>query len=76
MLHSILIAVPRIKDSAENIYNPTLPRPIKALCYAALSDLFQYLPKCKADPGNLEMRQKLMVASWMSLWPMKVEKYR
>jgi len=64
-----------LDHAVENLYNEALSRPIKVLCYAALSDLFQYLPKSKADPGNLETRQKLMVASWMSLWPMKVEKY-
>ncbi|KAH0827516.1 alcohol dehydrogenase IV [Lanmaoa asiatica] len=59
----------------EGLYYPTLPYPLKVLCYAALSDLFRYLPKSKAQPGDLEARQKLMIAAWMSLWPLKVEKY-
>ena len=46
------------------------------LCYAALADLFKYLPESKADPGSVDVRQRLQVASWMSIWPMKREKYR
>ena len=30
----------------------------------------------KEHPNDLDVRQKLLIASWMSLWPMKVEKYR
>ncbi|KAJ3909162.1 alcohol dehydrogenase IV [Lentinula edodes] len=42
---------------------------------SALADLFKYLPKSKADPTSVEIRQKLQIASWMSLWPLKLEKY-
>lgn len=45
------------------------------LCYAALADLFKYLPLSKANPEDVEVRQKLQLASWMSLWPAKREKY-
>ena len=44
--------------------------------YIALKDLFHYLPLSKKDPTNVEYRQRLQLASWMSLWPMKLEKYR
>ena len=46
------------------------------LCYAALADLFKYLPESKAHPEDVVVRQKLQIASWMSLWPIKTEKYR
>lgn len=46
------------------------------LCYAAMSDLFKYLPQSKIHPESVEIRQKLQVAEWMSLWPLKFEKYR
>ena len=26
-----------------------------------------------ADPGSVEVRQKLQIASWMSLWPLRQE---
>lgn len=41
-----------------------------------MADLFTYLPLSKANPGSVEFRQKLQLASWMSLWPLKLEKYR
>lgn len=49
---------------------------MKVLCYAALADLFKYLPESKANPQAVDVRQKLLVAAWMSLWPLKLEKYR
>lgn len=61
--------------SSENLYRPLVPPPIKYLCFAALADLFEYLPKSKASPQDINVRQKLQIASWMSLWPLKLEKY-
>lgn len=52
-----------------------MPPPIKHLCHAALADLFKYLPESKANPTDLAARQKLQLASWMSLWPLKLQKY-
>jgi alcohol dehydrogenase class IV len=49
---------------------------VKVLCYASLADLFKYLPASKANPTAIDVRQRLQLASWMSLWPMKLEKYR
>ncbi|KAG6915459.1 hypothetical protein DXG01_011363 [Tephrocybe rancida] len=54
---------------------PSIPIPVKVLCYTALTDLFVYLPQCKASPQAVDIRQKLQLASWMSLWPTKREKY-
>jgi hypothetical protein len=41
-----------------------------------MADLFKYLPISKADPTNVEVRQKLLVATWMSIWPTYLEEYR
>jgi alcohol dehydrogenase class IV len=41
-----------------------------------MADLFKYLRESKVDPQSVEIRQKLQVAAWMSMWPMKMENYR
>jgi len=64
-----------LDHTVETLYRPHAAYPVKMLCYAALADLFTYLPLSKAHPENLEYRQRLQIASWMSLWPMKFEKY-
>ncbi|KAH9894929.1 iron-containing alcohol dehydrogenase [Cubamyces lactineus] len=64
-----------VDHAVENLYRPLVPPPIKYLCYAALVDLFKYLPESKANPQAIDVRQKLQIASWMSLWPLKLEKY-
>jgi hypothetical protein len=58
----------------ENLYRPLIPPPIKILCYAAIADLFKYLPESKANPQDVVARQKLLLAAWMSLWPIKLER--
>ncbi|KAF9566696.1 alcohol dehydrogenase IV [Agrocybe pediades] len=64
-----------LDHTVEQLYRPLVSHPVKVLCYAAMADLFKYLPESKADPANIEARQRLQIASWMSLWPMKLEKY-
>ncbi|KAI0029982.1 alcohol dehydrogenase IV [Vararia minispora EC-137] len=64
-----------VDHAVENLYRPLVIPPIKALCYQALRDLFTYLPQSKANPTDVSIRQKLQIASWMSLWPMKLENY-
>ncbi|TFK22557.1 alcohol dehydrogenase IV [Coprinopsis marcescibilis] len=64
-----------LDHAVENLYRPLVTIPSKALCYAALKDLFKYLPESKKDPTNVVVRQRLQVASWMSLFPMKLERY-
>lgn len=63
-------------DFIETLYRPLVPPPVKHLAYAALADLVKYLPQSKANPQDVDVRQKLQIASWMSLWPLKFEKYR
>jgi alcohol dehydrogenase class IV len=64
-----------LDHAIENLYRPLVPPPMKVLCYSAIADLFQYLPESKANPQALHVRQKLQIAAWMSLWPLKLEKY-
>lgn len=64
-----------LDHAVESLYRPLVPLPVKVLCYAALADLFTYLPQSKANPQAIDIRQKLQLASWMSLWPLKLETY-
>ena len=57
---------------AETLYRPTIVPPLKHIAFAALADLFKYLPQSKADPQDIIARQKLQLASWMSLWPTRM----
>jgi alcohol dehydrogenase class IV len=58
-----------LDHAVENLCQPFEIPPLKHLCYGAIVDLFNYLPQSKADPNDIHARQKLQVASWMSLWP-------
>ena len=53
-----------------------IPPPVKHLYGAAIADLFKYLRASKADPTDAEVRQKLQIAAWMSLWPIKFDRPR
>ncbi|KAJ7179558.1 alcohol dehydrogenase IV [Mycena filopes] len=64
-----------VDHAVENMYRPGVSHPVKILCYAALADLFKYLPVCKEDPNDIEARQRLLNAAWMSVWPTKAGKY-
>ncbi|KAH9858563.1 alcohol dehydrogenase IV [Lenzites betulinus] len=64
-----------LDHAVETLYRPLVPPPVKYLAYAALADLVKYLPQTKANPQAVDVRQKLQIASWMSLWPLKFEKY-
>ncbi|KAI6032979.1 alcohol dehydrogenase IV [Pisolithus orientalis] len=64
-----------LDHAVESLYRPGVAPPLKVLCYAAIGDLFAYLPLAQMDPNNLDMRQRLLIAAWMSLWPMRVEKH-
>jgi Iron-containing alcohol dehydrogenase len=65
-----------LDHAVETLYRPSIVPPLKILCYGAIVDLFKYLPMSKADPNDIHARQKLQVAAWMSLWPVRPEKYR
>ncbi|KIY50306.1 Dehydroquinate synthase-like protein [Fistulina hepatica ATCC 64428] len=61
-----------LDHAVETMYRVGVPVPVKHLGYAAIHDLFSYLPESKANPQAIEVRQKLLVAAWMSLWPMRM----
>ncbi|PIL35440.1 hypothetical protein GSI_02167 [Ganoderma sinense ZZ0214-1] len=65
-----------LDHAVENLYRPGpgVPIPLKYLCCVAIADLFTYLPKSKANAQDVEVRQRLQVASWMSVWPIKDER--
>jgi len=58
-----------LDHAIENLYRVGFPDPLRALCYQAIRDLFKYLPMSRKNPDDVTIRQKLQVASWMSLWP-------
>ncbi|KIM69257.1 hypothetical protein SCLCIDRAFT_104102 [Scleroderma citrinum Foug A] len=64
-----------LDHAVESLYRPSAIPPIKVLCYAAIVDLFKYLPMSKEQPNDLDIRQKLLIAAWMSLWPTRLEKH-
>lgn len=57
----------------ENLYRAGVPEPMRVMCYSAIADLFRYLPESKANPTDVGVRQKLQIASWKSIWPIKME---
>ncbi|KAG1862582.1 alcohol dehydrogenase IV [Suillus subalutaceus] len=65
-----------LDHAVENLYRPGVPLPMKKLCHAAIADLFRFLVLSKKDSKDLVARQRLQVASWMSLWPRKLEVHR
>jgi alcohol dehydrogenase class IV len=64
-----------VDHAVENLYRPGVPPPLKFMCLSALSELARLLPASKAAPEDLAARQALQLAAWMSLWPLKMEKY-
>ncbi|TDL26149.1 alcohol dehydrogenase IV [Rickenella mellea] len=64
-----------LDHAVESLYRAGAPRPIKVLCLASIASLFKYLPESKADPKNVEVRQRLQIAAWMSLWPLQLDTY-
>lgn len=71
--HRLSTGLRALDHAVENLYRPIAPYPIKILCYGAIADLFKYLPLSQSDPSSVEIRQKLQLAAWMSLWPQKTE---
>ncbi|KAF8638002.1 hypothetical protein AX16_010634 [Volvariella volvacea WC 439] len=63
-----------LDHAVETLYRPGTPPPLKFLAYSTITELFKYLPESKANPEDLVVRQKLQIASWTSLWPMKRDK--
>lgn len=60
-----------LDHAVELMYNPAAAEaPSKSLHLASVQDLFEYLPKYKSDPKNLDYITKCMLACFTSLYPM------
>ncbi|RYN93470.1 hypothetical protein AA0119_g9451 [Alternaria tenuissima] len=59
-----------LDHAVELMYHPLAAEiPTKRMSLEAIKDLFTYLPQSKADPDNAEVRTKLFVACYSSLFP-------
>ncbi|UPX11386.1 uncharacterized protein EKO05_0001992 [Ascochyta rabiei] len=59
-----------LDHAVELMYHPLASEvPTKRLCLEAIKDLFTYLPQSKANPDNSEVRTKLFLACYASLFP-------
>ncbi|KAL8850097.1 MAG: hypothetical protein Q9221_004958 [Calogaya cf. arnoldii] len=58
-----------LDHAVELLYYPTASEaPTKQSCLTALSQPFEYLPKCKKEPDNEDCITRLQLASFMSLF--------
>ncbi|KAL8894515.1 MAG: hypothetical protein Q9192_004251 [Flavoplaca navasiana] len=58
-----------LDHAVELMYYPTASEaPTKQLCLTAISQLFEYLPKCKKEPENEDYITRLQLASFTSLF--------
>jgi 3-oxoacid CoA-transferase len=52
------------------MYHPLASEiPTKRMCLESIKDLFTYLPQSKANPEDAEVRTKLLIACYSSLFP-------
>ncbi|KAF3050286.1 hypothetical protein E8E11_009011 [Didymella keratinophila] len=59
-----------LDHAVELMYHPLASEmPTKRLCLEAIKDLFTYLPQSKANPNDVEVRSKLFLACYASLFP-------
>ena len=59
-----------LDHAVELMYHPLASEiPTKRLCLEAIRDLFTYLPQSKANPSDAEIRTKLFLACYASLFP-------
>jgi len=59
-----------LDHAVELMYHPLASEiPTKRLCLEAIKDLFTYLPQSKANPEDAEVRTKLFLACYASLFP-------
>ncbi|KIS67858.1 uncharacterized protein UMAG_03914 [Mycosarcoma maydis] len=58
-----------LDHAIEYLYRPDTHPLLRPSVQSAIRHLFTYLPLCKADPQNVDVRQKLQLSSFNSLWP-------
>jgi len=52
------------------MYHPLASEiPTKRMCLEAIKDLFKYLPQCQDRPNDVDVRTKLFLACYASLFP-------
>lgn len=67
--YSIASQIRAIDHAVELLDNPIAPEfPTKRLCLEALRDLFTLLPLCRKYPADVDVRQKLLIAAYSSLF--------
>jgi maleylacetate reductase len=57
-----------LDHAVETLYAPGVHPLNDVLALEAIRLLFEYLPKCKAEPENLEIRTQLQIAAWLSFF--------
>ncbi|EAT87912.2 hypothetical protein SNOG_04152 [Parastagonospora nodorum SN15] len=68
--HKIAVSDPELVPKVELMYHPLASEiPTKRMCLEAIKDLFTYLPQSKANPQDAEVRTKLFLACYSSLFP-------
>lgn len=58
-----------LDHAVEYLYRPDTHPLLRPSVQSSIRELFTYLPLSKKDPKNLEVRQKLQLACFNSLWP-------
>jgi 3-oxoacid CoA-transferase len=65
-----LLQIRSLDHAVELMYHPLASEiPTKRMCLEAIKDLFTYLPQSKANPQDAEVRTKLFLACYSSLFP-------
>ncbi|PBP23457.1 alcohol dehydrogenase IV [Diplocarpon rosae] len=65
------VQVRALDHAVELLYHPLAPEiPTKRLALEAIRDLFTYLPQSRAEPADAEIRQRLFLACYASLFPL------
>lgn len=55
-----------LDHAVETLYSPGYHPVNDVLALQAIRDLFECLPRCLSEPENLDVRQRLQLAAWMS----------
>jgi 3-oxoacid CoA-transferase len=65
-----ILQIRSLDHAVELMYHPLAAEiPTKRMCLEAIKDLFTYLPHSKANPKDAEVRTKLFLACYSSLFP-------
>ncbi|SLM35919.1 Alcohol dehydrogenase, iron-type, conserved site [Lasallia pustulata] len=60
-----------LDHAVELLYHPTATEvPARQMCLMAIEALYTYLPQSRREPGNEEVRTRLQLAAFASLYPL------